>query len=158
MLSSSWTKDAPWLTYLNLFTPTGAGSQTKRRHPRLSCAAATTSLQFIPLSCISLSRFRLQVFLGLLSCDVRLASGTEIVLVYMFYPFATYGLTISIFFSLAVLMWVLVQSFSKVHHCLSVLANWYSVSCTKICVWKLVLWGTDGRLPLIGDFRSLILE
>ena len=40
-------------------------SQTKRRHPCLSCAAATTSLQFIPLSCISLSRFRLQVFLGL---------------------------------------------------------------------------------------------
>ena len=23
---------------------------------------------------------------------------------------------------------------------------------------KLVPWGTDGRLPLIGDFRSLILE
>jgi len=23
---------------------------------------------------------------------------------------------------------------------------------------KLVPWGTDGRLPLIGDFRSLIIE
>ena len=25
-------------------------------------------------------------------------------------------------------------------------------------VKKLVTWGTDGRLPLIGDFRCLILE
>jgi len=25
-------------------------------------------------------------------------------------------------------------------------------------VQKLVPWGTDGRLPLSGDFRSLILE
>ena len=39
--------------------------QTKRRHRHLSCAAASTGLQFIPLSFISLSRFRLHVFLGL---------------------------------------------------------------------------------------------
>jgi len=25
-------------------------------------------------------------------------------------------------------------------------------------VYKLVPWGTDGRLPLSGDFRSLIVE
>ena len=39
--------------------------QAKRCHPCLSCAAASTCSQFIPLSCISLSRFCLHVFLGL---------------------------------------------------------------------------------------------
>jgi len=43
--------------------------QTKRRDPRLSCAAAYACRQFFPLSCISLSMFRLHVFLIFLSWD-----------------------------------------------------------------------------------------
>ena len=33
-----------------------------------------------------------------------------------------------------------------------------SIITSKLNREKLVPWGTDGRLPLIGDFRSLILE
>ena len=33
-----------------------------------------------------------------------------------------------------------------------------SIITSKLNREKLVPWGTDGRLPLIGDFRSLILN
>ena len=159
MLSSSWTKDAPWLTYLNLFTPSGAGHR-----PNVVILVCLVQ-QLPPVS--SSSRcpvFHCPGFVSRcswvsLSCDVRLASGTEIVLVYMFYPFATYGLTISIFFSLAVLMWVLVQSFSKVHRYLLIRSGQliFSILHKDLCM-KISPVGDWRSTSVDGDFRSLILE
>ena len=125
-------KGTDWLDLTSLFTPSGAyRPQTKCLHPRPCCTAASTCRQFIPVSCISLSKF---IFLW--SYVLRCPSGFQYRLFRYTYFISSQCTEQPFPFCSLQLRWCRFLFSPFQSSSLSVLATWYSVSYANICLWK----------------------